>query len=311
MTIDPTIQAQMDRVQAEFDALKALILEGLKKPTIPTGASGTISMPDATAPQITVDLESVNVRANPTISSTIMGQLLRGQTVSVSAVRVDADGKTDDTGTIHMWYELVSGGYVRHDVVRRIGDWSAFGLSAEPVPTPAPVLLPLPVRGATLTNTHHTDGPHAHLGWDLAAPLGTPITASAPGFVQWMHRCVPCGDEGRSRTDAGVLTDPTWGYGYGHYLIVRYRSDALPASTQLAYPKQHAFVMMAHLQRFSVNEGRVIVNTGQEIARLGSSGNSTGPHLHLEVRLSSLLSPLSWDSIRGGLIDPGVIFAHP
>lgn len=309
MTLDPKLQAQFDKVQAELNALKSMMVNVLTGPAIPTGTSGSVTIADpAPAPQIIVDLDSVNVRADPTTASAILGQMFKGQTATVSTVSIDAANAIAPNGHAYLWYHLVNGGYVREDVVRKMGDWALNAPSA-PVMIPAPALLPLPVRGI-LTNDHHTDGAHVHLGWDLSAPLGTPVLASEQGFVLWVKRCVPCGNEGKSRTDTGVLSDPAWNYGYGNYLVVRYREGVLPATTQQAYPGQHAFVMYAHLQSFSVSEERVLVRAGQEIAKLGSSGNSTGPHLHLEVRLSNLTNPSSWDSIRGGLVDPGVLFAR-
>ena len=44
-------------------------------------------------------------------------------------------------------------------------------------------------------------------------------------------------------------------------------------------------IIYAHCNNLYVNQGDII-NQGQEIAEVGSTGNSTGPHLHFEIRIS-------------------------
>jgi len=89
-----------------------------------------------------------------------------------------------------------------------------------------------------------------HQGLDYAGPLGTPIKASAPGevvFAGWMR-------------------------GYGKVLRIR-----------------HAFgfeTRYAHLSRLHVSKGDH-VERGDRIGSMGSTGRSTGSHLHYEVRLGN------------------------
>lgn len=86
-----------------------------------------------------------------------------------------------------------------------------------------------------------------HNGQDIAAPTGTPIKAAKPGVV------IKAGDGG----------------GYGNLTII---DDGGGFAT--AY---------AHQSRIAVGEGAQ-VQQGQVIGYVGSTGNSTGPHLHFEVR---------------------------
>lgn len=86
-----------------------------------------------------------------------------------------------------------------------------------------------------------------HAGLDIAAPKGTPIGASAEGIV----------------TFAG------WRKGYGNLVIIEH-----PDGRTTRY---------GHAAKLFVNEGD-IVSAGQPIASVGSTGKSTGPHLHFEVR---------------------------
>lgn len=87
-----------------------------------------------------------------------------------------------------------------------------------------------------------------HAGLDLAAPTGTPVLAAAPGQVQF------------------AATKGS----YGETVIVRHRDGR----TQTLY---------AHLSKILVQSGQ-IVQPGQTIGLVGSTGRSTGPHLHFEVR---------------------------
>jgi murein DD-endopeptidase MepM/ murein hydrolase activator NlpD len=98
---------------------------------------------------------------------------------------------------------------------------------------------------------------HFHTGIDLAVPLGTPVFAAADGVVVLA----------RPMTDtAGALV------GYGNYVIIQH-----DAGLKTLY---------GHLLVISVKEGDV-VKRGQLIGLVGSTGNSTGPHTHFEVRIDN------------------------
>ncbi|ACH66658.1 M23 family metallopeptidase [Aliivibrio fischeri] len=98
-----------------------------------------------------------------------------------------------------------------------------------------------------------------HLGVDLTCKRGTEIYAPADGVVELARAS---------------------NKGYGNLLKV-----------------QHSFgfmTMYAHLQKFKVRSGQ-FVKKGELIATCGNSGNSTGPHLHYEVRfLGRVLNPRSF-----------------
>jgi murein DD-endopeptidase MepM/ murein hydrolase activator NlpD len=107
-------------------------------------------------------------------------------------------------------------------------------------------------------------GGHFHSGIDLAAPLGTPVYAATGGSVT-MHR------------ERG---------GYGLYIV-------LVRDPQLS-------TLYAHLDWPLVQPGDVVA-AGQAIALLGSTDNSTGPHLHFEVRIAGIpVDPLPLLESRGG-----------
>lgn len=97
---------------------------------------------------------------------------------------------------------------------------------------------------------YRSQGIHGYNGVDLAVSIGTPIHAAAAGTVI-------------------VSKTGGWHGGYGNYVIISH-----PNGTQTVY---------AHTLKNFVNVGDV-VEQGQMIAKVGSTGNSTGPHVHFEIR---------------------------
>jgi murein DD-endopeptidase MepM/ murein hydrolase activator NlpD len=89
-----------------------------------------------------------------------------------------------------------------------------------------------------------------HRGIDIAAPIGTPIIAAAPGEV---------------------ITAGWNSGGYGKLVKVRHPDGSI--------------TLYAHNNRLLVRRGQK-VEQGQQIAEMGSTGYSTGPHLHFEVHPS-------------------------
>lgn len=104
--------------------------------------------------------------------------------------------------------------------------------------------------------THPIDGVWGfHYGLDIAANTGTAIAAFASGTV------IAAGES------------PS----YGKYLMVRHDADYV--------------TLYAHCSKLAVKEGQS-VKKGQTIAKVGSTGKATGPHLHFEIRKGkSLLNP--------------------
>jgi murein DD-endopeptidase MepM/ murein hydrolase activator NlpD len=101
--------------------------------------------------------------------------------------------------------------------------------------------------------------PHFHTGIDLAAPYGTTVWAGAPGVV------------------AAVGSGNT---GYGNYVVIEHGGGM---ST-----------LYGHLATSLVKVGDHVTQ-GQPIGLEGSTGASTGPHLHFEVRVNSVpVNPLAY-----------------
>ena len=106
-----------------------------------------------------------------------------------------------------------------------------------------------------------------HAGIDIAAPSGTPIKSAACGVV----------------SQAGVAG------GYGNMVCVRHTSTFTTC--------------YAHMSRIGARLG-AFVRIGEVIGYVGSTGNSTGPHLHFETRVSGApRNPIAY--LRGGQMTPG------
>lgn len=89
----------------------------------------------------------------------------------------------------------------------------------------------------------------AHPAIDIAGWLGAPVSAADSGFV--------------------VTAGGGWNAGYGNYVLIDHGNGFT--------------TLYAHLNSIFVKPGET-VSRGQQIGTMGSTGNSTGPHLHFEIR---------------------------
>lgn len=116
----------------------------------------------------------------------------------------------------------------------------------------APVHMPISGNFRQSSNFGNRKDPFTgsrafHSGMDFAAPSGTTVLSAAAGVVTYVG----------TRSGYGMVVEVTHESG----LLTRY----------------------AHLSGYLTREGQV-VNTGTPIAKVGSTGRSTGPHLHFEIR---------------------------
>jgi len=107
--------------------------------------------------------------------------------------------------------------------------------------------LAWPVSGR-ISSGYGWRGGRLHYGLDIAAPSGSTITAAAAGHV----------------VSAG------WNGGYGRVVVIEHARNVR--------------TVYAHCLRLLVKPGQQVWR-GQAVARVGASGNATGPHLHFEVHV--------------------------
>ncbi|MEU8591112.1 M23 family metallopeptidase [Streptomyces sp. NPDC048664] len=107
---------------------------------------------------------------------------------------------------------------------------------------------------------------HRHTGQDFAVPIGTPVRAAG----------------------AGSVVRVTCGGAFGIEIVIKHAAGC--------------YTQYAHLAAVTIDPGDR-VRTGQWIGQSGTTGNSTGPHVHFEVRITpqfgSGVDPLPWLKAHG------------
>lgn len=110
-----------------------------------------------------------------------------------------------------------------------------------------------------------------HSGQDFAVPIGTNVVATHGGTV------VKAGGNGAGDGPA-----------YGNAIVIKHGNGT--------------YSQYAHLSKINVKIGQ-IVKTGQSIAKSGNTGNSSGPHLHFEIRTTpnygSAVDPVAFLRAKG------------
>lgn len=97
-----------------------------------------------------------------------------------------------------------------------------------------------------------------HTGTDFAATTGTPIYA-------WK---------------SGTVTQASWNGGYGNFIEIKHSDGTVSR--------------YAHLSKYAISSGQEVYK-GQVIGYVGSTGNSTGPHLHFEIKINgNFVNPMNY-----------------
>ncbi|MBN8562802.1 MAG: peptidoglycan DD-metalloendopeptidase family protein [Leptolyngbya sp. UWPOB_LEPTO1] len=206
----------------------------------------------------------INVRTRPSTSATLAGFAVAGDGIQILDQIQGRDGYT--------WYRMQSNrsgieGWVRGDLVRILAASSQprANLSrTAPLPSPtqsancAPVYpVPIPVINqgfGQVPDSFNLGQTRLHTGVDFDGRIGDPINSPVCGVVFYV---------GREQDE----TSYEWGYGW--HIKIR--------------DQQGQIHLLAHISKAYVKPGQT-VNPGQRIADIGNNGNSTGPHLHYEIR---------------------------
>ncbi|MFF3458727.1 M23 family metallopeptidase [Streptomyces sp. NPDC002730] len=146
---------------------------------------------------------------------------------------------------------------------------AAAAKAAKAKPAKKAVAWVKPVTGYTLSASFNQGGAmwsHKHSGQDFAVPVGTQVKAAHGGVV------VKAGPNGGGDGSA-----------YGNAIVIEHANGQ--------------YSQYAHLSKIDVGVGQT-VKTGQDIARSGNTGNSSGPHLHFEIRTTpnygSAVNPMAF-----------------
>ncbi|MEU6210011.1 M23 family metallopeptidase [Streptomyces sp. NPDC093224] len=131
-----------------------------------------------------------------------------------------------------------------------------------------------PLEKYTLSATFGKGGTmwsHKHSGQDFAVPVGTPVKAAAAGVV------VKAGPNGGGDGPA-----------YGNAVVIKHANNT--------------YSQYAHLSKIQVKIGQKVA-VKQRIALSGNTGNSSGPHLHFEIRTTpnygSAVNPMAFLRTNG------------
>ncbi|MEU5400310.1 M23 family metallopeptidase [Streptomyces sp. NPDC005963] len=128
----------------------------------------------------------------------------------------------------------------------------------------------LPIAGSHVTTDYRAGGSQwssgSHSGIDFHASTGTPVVA----------------------VGAGTVVEAGWGGAYGYNVVLKMNDGS--------------YTQYGHLSSLSVSVGRSVM-PGDQLGRAGSTGNSTGAHLHFEARTSadygSDVNPLAYLRAHG------------
>ncbi|MFC8898000.1 transglycosylase family protein [Streptomyces cinereoruber] len=169
------------------------------------------------------------------------------------------------------------------------------GPTAKPAARPAakPAAKPAVAKPATkpAAKPRPAAAPQARYSAPVAAGIGTrygkPGSSWSSGYHTGVDFPVPTGTS-VTAVAGGRIVSAGWAGAYGYQIVLRHDDGR--------------YSQYAHLSALTVREGQR-VTAGQRIARSGSTGNSSGPHLHFEVRTGpgygSDIDPLAYLRARG------------
>jgi murein DD-endopeptidase MepM/ murein hydrolase activator NlpD len=281
--------------------------------TTPTPATGT-TFTAGQARAIAINKSGTRVRSGSGVGHAQIGSLPYLASATVLGSRPE-----DNNASRYKWVNISFqgvNGWAREDYLRIEGDRTAFGLGSNDYYTS-------PMDRCWWVRDFNLDGNAGvvHWGWDLGADTGEPIySGPMGGTVVRVFRCTKCTpdrpntpSQGFSIGDSRILSDAGWGFGYGHFVTVRYDHNTLPQATKQilasrGIPGAHIFALYAHLFSIDCTEGQVLAPRTR-IASCGNTGNSEATHLHLEIRASTNPNE-QWSNMMKNLLDPTVLFVR-
>ncbi|MER7008402.1 peptidoglycan DD-metalloendopeptidase family protein [Dactylosporangium sp. NPDC000555] len=241
-------------------------------PATPT-APATAAIPGTVASGAT----PLRTRSGPARTAQVLGTLSNGTPLSI-VCQLRGESIAGAVRSTDMWDRLTSGVYVSDAYVRREATPPAC-TAAPAAPAPGagagPWVSPLP--GFTARPGFRTPTNPNHVGVDIMSFVGTPIQAAAAGTVVEVTCNIEAGHSCDQPGSASIR-------GCGWYVKLQH-ADGIST-------------LYCHMVRRGVVPPGQKVAAGQVIGYVGSSGNSSAPHLHFEVHVNT--PPTS----PGNAIDP-------
>jgi len=227
-------------------------------------AVGSIALATAAAGALTLSgpaSAALGAGARPTVTAT--PEVERAPVLNAKAVAAALAIRSQDTVERSTQREQLTESVLAAKVEQELADAASLdALAGDRLVrfAEAPVTWVVPVQGYRLTSLYGPRWGRPHTGLDMAAASGTPIYAMS----------------------AGEIISAEYEGGYGNKTIIRHEDG-----TETWY---------CHQSGFELTSGSV--EAGEVIGYVGSTGNSTGPHLHLEVHPDGsedyAINPLTW-----------------
>jgi len=275
------VQVRHQRRTAAAALALAGVLGSLVPSASPASAAGTSSTPARATGKVAgtgiarTGGTPLNMRRTPSSTGERLGTVANGGTVWIMC-QITGDRIAGTVRTTNVWLRLANNTYVADAYVAR----GSFRIPACSAVVPASTgAWQLPVS-AGLVSGFRTDERPNHDGVDLGAARNTPILSAAAGTVIRVVCNVSAGscDVDGNRTLSGC----------GWYVEVQHADDIVTRYCHL-------------VRRPAVTVGQAVAK-GQVLGYVGTSGSSSGPHLHFEVHVNA--PPVT----RANAVDPIAFF---
>ncbi|WP_238009731.1 peptidoglycan DD-metalloendopeptidase family protein [Dactylosporangium sp. AC04546] len=235
-------------------------------------AAAAAAAPASIAGTVASGGTALKARTAPAHGATLVGAFPNGSTLTL-ACQVRGETIAGSVRTTPMWNRLPSGTYVSDAYVRR-GATPPPCAAAAPAPPAAPPAAPAagagrwvsPLPGFTARPGFRTPNNPKHIGVDIMSFTGTPIRAASAGTVVEVVCNIEAGHSCDKPGSASVG-------GCGWYVKLQHAGGVA--------------TLYCHMVRRAIVQPGQKVAAGQVIGYVGSSGNSSAPHLHFEVHLNA------------------------
>ncbi len=227
-------------------------------------AAGSVILPGTLLKSDPSGTKSLAMRADGVLAQVVDGKTVwatktSGYPGAYAAVQTDGNFVVYTKVNKPLWASHTTKGGPGQLLVQVDGNVVLYGKADTRVWSSRPVTgLAWPVVGTRISGKYGDDRgaghvPRYHQGTDAPVAIGTPVYASGTGTV---------------------TTVAPNNASYGNYIVVTYGMTS---------------VLTAHLSAIQVKKGQ-IVNVKTQIGKSGNTGQSTGPHVHVEVRQGSTLT---------------------